>query len=203
MSSVRISTTSGRVHVRAEPRDDVEVEGDADVSIDPGCTTVSGQTGKVLVRVPIGTNIRVGTNAGRVTMDGPIGDVAVVTESGRVEVDNAQDVDVRSGSGRVKIARANGWCRVRSVSGRVEVGACAGADVSTDSGRVSLAGVEGPTRAHCVDGRIDLEMTAAADVDAATVTGRIQVSFPRGVEAGVDCTVATNSISGRVEVTNR
>ncbi len=189
--------------MRAEPRDEVEVVGDADVSIDPECTTVTGQTGKLLVRVPVGTNIRVGTDAGRVSMDGPAGDVAVVTDSGRVEVDNAQAVDVRSNSGRVKIFRANGRCRVRSVSGRVEVGACAGADVSTNSGRVSLAGVEGPTRAHCVDGRIDLEMAAAADIDVATVTGRIRVSLPTGVEAGVDCAVATSSISGRVEVTNR
>ncbi|MCP5025192.1 MAG: DUF4097 family beta strand repeat protein [Actinomycetia bacterium] len=203
MTSVRISTSSGRVIVKAESRDDVDVRGTRNITVDGDQTTVNGGLESLTVRVPIGCDVRVGTNSGRIKIEGLVGNLAVVTEAGKVEVDAAEAVDIRSKSGRVTVDRAKGQCRVRTVSGRVEVGACAGAEVSTRSGRISLAGVEGPARAHCVSGRIDLEMANAADVDAATVTGRIRVSLPRGVTAGLDCAINSNSISGAVEVTNR
>ena len=204
MSTVRISTTSNRVLVLAEDRADVDVDGRARVTESGARTTIDKVRSRLLVRVPHGTDVVVGSSSARVEVRGPVGDVAVTSASGRVSVEQAGAVDVRSSSGRIEIGHAEGECRLRAKSGRVQVESCGGADAATTSGRIVLRGVGGPVRAHCVSGRIEVDLDGAHDVDAETVSGRIRVSLPPGVRGdGSDCTCTTRSISGRVEVTNR
>jgi DUF4097 and DUF4098 domain-containing protein YvlB len=97
------------------------------------------------------------------------------------------------------------------------VGSCGSADVATANGKILLRDVRGVVRAHCTNGRVDITMATADDVTAETVTGRVNVSLPRGVRAfradladgqsvrqgDADCVVSTHSVTGRVEVVNR
>lgn len=214
MTAVRISTASGRVRVIAEARDDVHVDGDATVDSRDETTTVVTASGRVVVRVPEGTDVVVGTDSGRVEVHGRAGGIAATTTSGRIEVDEGTNVDARSESGRIVVGRATGVCRIRGNTGRVEIGASAGADASTNSGRIVLRDVDGPVRAHCISGRIEIGMAAAHDVDAETVSGRITVTMPDGTTvhrlqgkdddspppADSDCSVRATSISGRIRV---
>jgi DUF4097 and DUF4098 domain-containing protein YvlB len=212
--TVRVSATSQRLQLIAESRPDIAVVGDAVVSSE-GTTTTIEPTGRLVIRVPEGTDIVVGTTSGRVALNGQLGHVAVVSQSGRVEVGRAASVDIRTGSGRVVVGQCHGECRVHTKSGRVEVGSCDRADVVARSGRIVLRGVDGPARAHCVSGRIDIEMRSPHDVEAETVSGRITVSLPPGCgytlrSAGDeapplpgDCVVLARSVSGRVAVTTR
>ncbi|MET0912389.1 MAG: DUF4097 family beta strand repeat-containing protein [Acidimicrobiales bacterium] len=214
IESVRVSATSGRVKVVAEDRGDVLVRGGTAPQHDGGTVTVDAGPGRVEVRVPSGVDLVVGSHSGRVEVEGPLGAVAVVTESGRVTVEQAASVDVRTSSGRVEIGRVEGTTRVRSASGRITVDRTAGADVATDSGRIVLRSVSGRTTAHCVSGRIEVRLATAADVEAETVSGRITVEVADPVRAhavsgplppdsephGDDCTIATRSVSGRVSV---
>ena len=216
VTSVRMSATDGRVTVVAEDRGDVLVRGDATLQHDASTATVKAGAGRVEIRVPSGVDLVVGSESGRVEVKGPLGVVAVVTESGRITVEQAAAVDVRTSSGAVAIGRVEGYSRVRTDSGRVTVDETAGADVATKSGRIDLRSVSGPTTAHCVSGRIDLRLDAAADVEAETVSGRITVHVAEGVRArsvtgplaadlerhGTDCTIATRAVSGRVSVTS-
>jgi DUF4097 and DUF4098 domain-containing protein YvlB len=94
---------------------------------------------------------------------------------------------------------------------------CSDADVTSGSGRIVLKDANGRVHAHCTSGRIEITLGGAYDVDAETVSGRIAVSLPPGVRAGVvtspgeptpfpsdhDCIVVARSGSGRVDVTNR
>lgn len=204
MTAVRISTTSNRVVVVAEDRPDVTVDGAARVAEAGGVTTIDQVRGRLSVRVPLGTDVVVGSASARVEVRGAAGDVAVTSESGRVSVEQARTVDVRSSSGRIEVGRVAGECRLRSISGRVQVERCGGADASTTSGRVVLRGVDGPVRAHCVSGRIEVVLESAHDVDAETVSGRISVSLPPGVRGdGSDCICRARSVSGRIAVVNR
>jgi putative adhesin len=216
MTSVRISAVAQRVQIVAEPRDDVAVEGIARIRTDGDRTTIDEVRSRVTVRVPVASDIVIGTTTGRVEVTGPVGDVSVVAESGRITIEEAYVVDARTTSGRVTIVRAHGECRVRSTNGRIEIGACGGADVATGSGRIDLEHVSGPVRAHCVSGRVVVALDAAGDVDAETVSGRIDVVFPPGVRAhrvdgpglspapaGYDCVVRARSATGRVSVSNR
>jgi DUF4097 and DUF4098 domain-containing protein YvlB len=214
---VRITTTSGAIHVVAEPgRTDVWSSTDP---LEPGQlpATIDGGASKVRVLVPEGTDLVVGATSGRVTIEGRVGAVSVMTMAGRVSIDEAESVDVRSRSGRIDVGRSNGSCRAVATSGRVEIGRCGDADVTSRSGRIVLKDANGRVHAHCASGRIEIALGGAYDVDAETVSGHIVVSLPAGLractvaspdepvdEAGVyDCVIVARSGSGRVDVRNR
>jgi len=214
---VRISASSGRVRVVAERRDVVEVVGDAAVRTDEECVTVEAGSGRIEVRVPERVELVVGATSGRVDVEGLLGSVAVVCESGRVSIDTAASLDVRTTSGRVSVKEVSGRSRVKTDSGAITVDATGEADATTDSGRINLKGVSGRTRAHCVSGRITIDLMDAVDVEAETVSGRIAITVPRGTNAhrvdgsldldptpgANECTIATRSVSGRIAVKSR
>ncbi len=214
---VRISASRSRVHVVAQDRVGVAVEGRAEVDQSGSRTTVRNVDSRLVIRVPHGTDLIIGTTSGQVDIDGPVGSVAVVTDSGRVAIEHANSVDVRADSSRIEIGFCAEDCRVRSVSGRVEVESCGPADVATETGRITLSGVRGSARAHCVRSRIEIRVEEGDLVVAETVSGRIDVSLPPGTQVlrsdgpqypdnaipvGA-CNVHARSISGRVQVHSR
>jgi DUF4097 and DUF4098 domain-containing protein YvlB len=215
---VRVATTSHRLDVCAQVRTDVDLDGPATVvRVDDELRITAD--GALTVRVPVGTDVVIGSESGRVSARGPLGSVCVVSESGRITIEEAEVVDVRTSSARVDVGRVGGACAVRSTSGRVEVDACDAATISTETGRIQLGGARGPVRAHCVSGRVSVEMDEAADVVVDAVSGRVSVRYPAGVryrrlddepDGGdpeptdeCECTVVAHSVSGRVEVSNR
>ncbi len=179
--------------------------------------TVSMARSRLVVSVAAGTDLVVGTSNARVEVHGPVGHVAIVTESGRVEVEQAASVDIRTESSRVEVGTVAGVCRIRSNSGTVEVGSCGDADVSGETGRIELRRVSGHVDAHSVSGRIEMALESPHDVRAETVTGRIEVSLPKGATAyqppdsalgtlrppDCDCTVIARSTTGKVVVSSR
>ncbi len=212
---VRISTGSGAVHVQAEA-DRTECWSNVD-ALDGTPMTIDGGSSKVEVRVPEGTDLVIGSTSGKVTVDGRVGAISVLTTSGRISIDHAASVDARSTSGRVEVVHADGECRVVSTSGKVEIGRCGAADAASRSGRIVLADAHGPVRANCTSGKIVVAVAGAHDVEAETVSGRIDVSYPVEVRPlvassaadlaaatpGHDCTVVARSGSGRVVVSTR
>jgi archaellum component FlaF (FlaF/FlaG flagellin family) len=215
--TVRISATSNRIRVVAQDRQDVVVDGDAAVRHDGSCTTVDSIGGRVVVWVPEGTDLVLGTTSARVTVEGPVGRVAVVTESGRINVADATSADIRTNSARVEVGRTSADCCVRTSSGRVTIGACGSADVTTKSGRIVVEAASGPVQAHCVSGRVEIALTTAEDIDAETVSGQIRVTVPHGVAVhtnddltvraswpdGAESTVNARTVSGRVDVSSK
>jgi len=214
---VRITTTSGSIHVVAEPgRTEVwSSTGPLDDGRLPA--TIDGGSSRVRVLVPEGTDLVVGATSGRVTIEGSVGAVSAMTTAGRVSIAAAESVDVRTKSGRIEVKQVSGSCRAVATSARVEIGHCGDADVTSGSGRISLDDANGRVHAHCSSGRIEISMGGAHDVDAETVSGRITVSLPPAVRALVvplpgdaavgaddcDCVVVARSGSGRVDVSNR
>ena len=211
---VRVSSPTHRVRVIAEQRDDVAIEGKATARQVGATLSVDGVRGAIRVRVPIGSDVQVGTDSSRVEVHGAVGHLAIVTSSGRVEAETAETADIRTASGRVEMGSVNGEACIRSTSGRVHVGACDGLDVATETGRIEVHEARGPVQVHCVNGRVEVEMARPADVDAETVTGRIEVALPPGTKVfrpaegegpgdrplNHDCTVTARSVSGRVVV---
>ena len=63
------------------------MEGDAIVQRDGSCTTIDSIGGRIVVRVPVGADLVIGTTSASVEVEGPVGQIAVVTKSGRVSVD--------------------------------------------------------------------------------------------------------------------
>jgi DUF4097 and DUF4098 domain-containing protein YvlB len=216
-TSVRISANVRRVEVVAAKGSRFRVEGSAELSEADRQVTIGQVSSKLAVFVDADTDLVIGTTSGRVSVMGPVGHLAVVTESGRVEVETAASVDIRTASARVEVGKVLGSCRIRSTSGKVEVGSCGDADIAGDSGRIEVRKVKGQVDAHSVSGRIELSLATAGDVRAETVTGRIEVTLPKGTVAfqppesalrtlrppDCDCTVIARSATGQVVVTTR
>ena len=212
---VRISTSSGAVHVRAEA-DRTECWSSV-AALDVSPFTVDGDSSAVEVRVPEGTDLVIGTTSGKVTVEGRVGAVSVLTTSGRISIDQARSVDARTTSARVHVGHAEGVCRIVSASGRVEVDRCGAADAASGSGQVVLGDAHGRVRATSTSGKVSVAVAGAHDVEAETVSGRIEVSYPDGVRPlvvspdddvaaatqGPDCTVGARTGSGRDVVSGR
>ena len=198
---VRISARSAAVSVEAVAIDDVRIEstGKPQLTTVPGSndepTTIEIKTGsdKLNVLCPGGTDVLVGVSSGRVTLDGPLGAVHVMTASGGVDIDEAESVDVRSRSGRVRVGTCHGDCRVMTKSGSVEVDVAGTIDAAVKSGRVTVDQVAGG-RIYAASGAVTLGATGEGDLEIRVMSGSVRIDIPR------DCRpdVRARARSGRV-----
>ncbi len=220
--TLRLQSRSGRIDVIAEPRDDVLAEGDRIESRvdDDGRTLLirNGHGSKPFtVHCPAGTDVSIGTHSGAVRLTGDFGAVSVTTMSGRIELDRADEADLRSGSGSIAVRACRGRCRMSSASGKVEAGEVGAAAAGTMSGSITIARVLGSLKARSVSGSIDASCGGEGAIAVKTVSGRVHIALPEGTEpdtcfktlsgkvrcelpAGGDCRVEAMSISGSIEV---
>lgn len=214
LETIRIAGGSGRVRVRAvADLGEVSVDGAA-ADVDGAEMTIDGGSSTVELRVPEGIDLVIGTSSGRVETFGRLGSVAVVTNSGKVSIDEAEVVDIRVDSAKVEVAVVTGDCRVVGGSGQVTIGRCGSAHIATRSGRITMRAVHGRAQVHASSGKIDVTMATPSDVDAETVSGRITITMPAAARVRVetptsatvavdgehDCVVTARSGSGRVVV---
>lgn len=220
MAPVRITATSGSISVTAEARDDVRVDQGQHHPMG-GVLEVKGESSGVVMRVPIGTDVIVGTTSGAVTMRGKLGELRVAGRSGRVDIDECASVDVRTVSGRVEIGIVSGECRIKTASGRISVTHAGGEiHVASVSGRIDVVDAAGPVQVTTVSGTVNLGMSRAADARADSVSGRVEIELPHGVHPktslvsvngrcecelteGDDCRVTGRTVSGRIAVRER
>ncbi|HSL56763.1 MAG TPA: DUF4097 family beta strand repeat-containing protein [Acidimicrobiales bacterium] len=195
-TGLRVSTRSGSVRVIAERRDDVEVvRGPAPEVDHQGRTVVAGSADRVVVRVPLGLDVTVGTNSGAVRLRGRLGAVAVTTGSGRVDIEAADRVDVRAGSGGVVIGAVAGEARIAAGTGRAVVTSAGSVHIVASSGRVDVGRCSGPARVRAVSGRVRLVIDdPQPDVDVETMSGRVDVFVGSGVAPAVLATTRTGLV---------
>ena len=220
--TLRLQSRSGKVYVIAEPRDDVEAETDDLNSFmeDDGKTLVirSGRGGSkpLTVRCPVDTDIVIGTHSGSVRLEGRLGCVRVTTMSGTVELQDAEEADVRTMSGNIDVGKCRGRCRLNAVSGKVSVAEADIASAGTVSGAIRLDRVLGDVRARSVSGNIDMNASGDSAIAVKTVSGRVRIVLPQGTEPqtffrtrgivtcdfpqGGDCRIDAASLSGSIEV---
>jgi DUF4097 and DUF4098 domain-containing protein YvlB len=220
--TLRLQSRSGKVHVIAEPRDDVEAETD-DVNHfmeDDGRTLVvrSGRGGSrpLIVHCPIETDLVIGTQSGAVKLEGRLGVARVTTMSGNVEVEDAEELDVRTMAGSIDVGICRGRSRLNAISGRVSVRDTDIAHASTVSGSIKLSHVAGDIRARSVSGTIEMRASGDSPIAVKTVSGKVRIVLPEGTEPqtvfktrgnvrcefprGSDCRIECASLSGSIEV---
>ena len=213
---VRITTSSGAVRVRAEA-DRTECWSNV-AALDVSPITVDGKSSAVEVRVPEGTDLVIGTTSGRVTVEGRVGAVSVLTTSGRISIDRALSVDARTRSGRVHVGHAEGVCRIVSTSGTLSKSIDAGPPTPP----AGAGGSYSPMRTETCERRPPAAGSAwrwpalttsrprpsrdASRSRTPTTCGRSS-SRPTPTLAAAtqehDCTVVARSGSGRVVVADR
>jgi DUF4097 and DUF4098 domain-containing protein YvlB len=221
-AGLRLQSRSGRVHVIAEERDDIEAETDSlewRADAKEGTLSVRSSRGgskTLTVRCPRDTDVSVGTQSGSVRLEGKFGGVSVTTASGDIEIDAAEEADMRSMSGRLTIGTCLGRCRLNAVSGTISGHDLDTVYAGTISGSIKLNRVMGDVRAKSVSGNIEMASLGDGNVTVKTVSGRVHIGLPAGTEPqtvfktrgrvtcefapGRDCRIEAASLSGSIEV---
>jgi DUF4097 and DUF4098 domain-containing protein YvlB len=198
--TVRVQSRSGKVEIVAEPRDDVLVEGDGFDAreADEGATLElrSGRGGSktITVHCPVGTDLTVGTHSGNVRASGEVGAISATTMSGSIEIDRADEADLRTGSGNITVGGIRGRCRLNTMSGKIDAGDLAACACGTMSGAIRIDRVAGPFKARTVSGSIRATCDGGGPIIVKSVSGKVEITLPEGL--GVDKRFKT--ISGRV-----
>lgn len=131
--------------------------------------------------VPAGSSVSAQSDSAALHTSGVLAQVTADTQSGNVEVYQADVL------------------RARTMSGRVEIGRVADTDVSTMSGRINVSGVFGTAKLHTMSGSISALGMAGGRIDADTMSGRIDITATsRAIEQGLR--VHARSMSGRVSI---
>jgi len=201
--TLRVQSRSGRVTVIAEPREDVEAQGDRlDAAEEDGGRTLlvrAGRgTGALTVRCPAGTDVVIGTHSGSVKLEGRFGDVSVTTMSGAIDLEAADSADLRTMSGHIEVGACDGMCRASSVSGSVSGGRSGAAMASTMSGAIRFEHVGGVFKARSVGGSIQVACGGEGAIKVKTVSGKVHITLPPGVEPEAMCKSMTGRVSCNV-----
>lgn len=196
---IRVSGRSSQVAVHAvrPPDSGVEVDGARLERLPDGTFEVSHPTSRIDVRCPVGSSLTISVASGRVSVRGAAGSVRVISASGRVEVDEAVDLEVRSSSGRVEVGRCRDSCRVSTQSGRIDIGVSGAAELSSVSGRVKVGRAD-HAKVRTVTGRIQIEVSPTATTHVTSVSGRIEVRVAGSSPMRSSLTTVTGHIERKV-----
>ncbi|MEP6990340.1 MAG: DUF4097 family beta strand repeat-containing protein [bacterium] len=184
--------------VRTESNGDVSicsVLGDRDSCGDRGYSSDDDDRGRwrrdvsvaMTVRVPRGTQLKVATGNGEVSVVRVGGEVQASTGNGPVRVEDTE--------GAVRVSTGNGDVDVRGARGAVRV--------STGNGRVNVATSEGPVEVHTGNGNIDVSMAqlkARDDMTFSTGSGSVRVALPAGYNGELDASTGSGDITSDFEL---
>ncbi len=221
--ALRIQSRSGKVEVIAEPREDVLVEGEGfdarEVEDGAALEIRSGRGGSkpLLVRCPVGTDAVIGTHSGAIRTEGELGMVSATTMSATIDVDRADEADLRTGSGNIKVGAIRGRCRMNSMSGKIEGGTLGACACGTMSGSIRIERVIGPLKARTVSGSVEANCEGEGSIAVKSVSGKVQIGLPEGTSVqrrfktisgrvrcpfpeGDDCSIEAMTVSGSIEL---
>lgn len=122
------------------------------------------------IRLPAGTNVRIGTGNGDLRLEGVGGDIGAGTGNG--------DVEIRGTSGTVRASSGNGEILVDRATGPVRA--------STGNGRVDVRTARGPVQASTGNGRILIDMASlegSGDLEFHTGSGDVVLRLPDDLDA--------------------
>ena len=211
-----ITARSGSIVVRTGTGPEIETKG-AKVRLEgDGSTRIEGGSNSVEVVCPEGTDVILGTASGKVTLEGPLGDVRITASSGSMHVEQARSLDLRVRSGSVEIGDVSGHCSVVATSGRIEINSAGSIDLSGVSGTV-VARSTGGGKVRTTSGRVSVGLNRAADLEVRGVSGTMEIDVARGVlpelrlhtlsgkvkrdvDQGNDCVVSVRTVSGSIKV---
>lgn len=218
---LRLHAASGKVVVEAQERDDIRIGPDATREEgDDGTIEVRPRrrSGSLHVKVPLGSDVMIGTASGDVELVGALGAVRVTSRSGSIDVGRVESADLRTLSGGVTVEQCAGLCRVSNKSGKVVVGEGGDVEISSVSGSVKIE-AHSHVDVRTVSGKVAVQSGAGGPVRVRTVSGSIDVGLPAGTkpnvhiagrgtirgdyEDGDDVEVDVKTVSGKIEIAAR
>jgi len=129
----------------------------------------------VTVELPAGSDVHGAGQLADFHCAGPLGDCAIVTGLGRIQVDRAGTLNLRSGAGDIRVERASGHAEVTAGAGDVRLRDLGGSAVIKNSnGDTWVGAAGGDLRLKAGNGDLAVDL-AHASVDAKTSNGDVRL----------------------------
>ncbi|WP_037304350.1 DUF4097 family beta strand repeat-containing protein [Amycolatopsis orientalis] len=156
----------------------------------------------VTVRAPAGSHLEVRAGAADVAVTGSAGRADIMTGAGTVGLEHADgSAIVRTGTGDIKLGPTVSGLQLRTGSGCVEAAAVSGsATVATGTGDVWLGEVAGEVLARTGSGDLSVADATSGSLELTTGSGDVRVGIGGGVQAEIDLSSTTGSVSSELEV---
>ncbi|MFD5246985.1 DUF4097 domain-containing protein [Amycolatopsis sp. NPDC058340] len=156
----------------------------------------------VTVRAPAGSHLEVRAGAADVTVTGSAGRADLLTGAGKIALERADgSAIVRTGTGDIKLGPTQSGLQLRTGSGSVEAASVSGsATVATGTGNVWLGEVAGEVLARTGSGSLSVADAASGTLELTTGSGEVRVGIRGGVQAEIDLSSTTGSVSSELEV---
>ncbi|UMP04344.1 DUF4097 family beta strand repeat-containing protein [Amycolatopsis sp. EV170708-02-1] len=156
----------------------------------------------VTVRAPAGSHLEVRAGAADVTVTGSAGRADLMTGAGKIALERADgSAIVRTGTGDIKLGPTQSGLQLRTGSGSVEAASVNGsATVATGTGDVWLGEVAGEVLARTGSGSLSVADAASGTLELTTGSGEVRVGIRGGVQAEIDLSSTTGSVSSELEV---
>ncbi|MFI9452375.1 DUF4097 family beta strand repeat-containing protein [Amycolatopsis sp. NPDC052450] len=156
----------------------------------------------VTVRAPAGSHLEVRAGAADVTVTGSAGRADLMTGAGKIGLERADgSAIVRTGTGDVKLGPTLSGLQLRTGSGSVEASSVSGsATVATGTGDVWLGEVAGEVLARTGSGDLSVADAASGTLELTTGSGEVRVGIRGGVQAEIDLSSTTGSVSSELDV---
>jgi len=157
----------------------------------------------ITITAPTGSNIRVQSQSGDVTVTGAAQLADVRTAAGDVKLDEIGGKGlVQTASGDVLIAAAGSQVDVRTASGKVEVGPVAGdALIHTTSGDIKLGAVAGNISARSVSGDVRVADATSGSAEVNAVSGDVEIGVHPGSVASINLSTVSGTTDTEFDVT--
>ncbi|HEX2303387.1 MAG TPA: DUF4097 family beta strand repeat-containing protein [Gaiella sp.] len=155
---------------------------------------------QVSIRCPEGADLELTNHSSDLEARGPLGDVAVKSASGDVELGDARALAFTTASGDLSAGAVAGELNAKGASGDVEVRSVGGrSSVSTVSGDVRIGAADDAIAVNTVSGDVDLEATGA-EVRVTTVSGDVSVGARPGLALWIDAQSVSGSMRSDLDV---
>ncbi|WP_410580593.1 DUF4097 family beta strand repeat-containing protein [Amycolatopsis sp. lyj-108] len=156
----------------------------------------------VTVRAPAGSHLEVRAGAADVTVTGSAGRADLMTGAGKIGLERADgSAIVRTGTGDIKLGPTLSGLQLRTGSGSVEASSVSGsATVATGTGDVWLGEVAGEVLARTGSGDLSVADAASGTLELTTGSGEVRVGIRGGVQAEIDLSSTTGSVSSELDV---
>ncbi len=194
--SVEVSVRSGSVRITVG---DVAVPAIAKgrATIDDSGVVHAPASANVAIVCPAGTNVFVATVTGPVVCEGPLGSVRISSTTGRIEVQDCLEADLRTRTGNIVVGTAQRRCRATSTTGSVRVAASPELDVTVTTASVEAGGVV-RARVHGAAGSVRIVAVAPGDLDVRTMSGKVDVEVHGGWAPTTDLRAISGAIRDRL-----
>ena len=160
----------------------------------PSRWRMRGRNSRILVNVPIGTDVEVTSTAGDIRLIGRLGIVRVHAASGSVEMGDAARRDVTTASGDGSGGEIAGDATISSVSGECTLKRVGANLVATlTSGDLRADDCAGDVTVGSMSGNVRIGRCCGSAITVRSISGDVRVGLPSGIR--VEAEIST--LSGR------